>query len=47
MAERPDPRELAQWVAAIRDLLIAYHDLTGHWLTVPQIIERLVSSSGG
>lgn len=45
-ASRPDPRELTQWVRTIRELLIQHHDLTGQWLTVAQIIERLVAPRG-
>jgi hypothetical protein len=42
-ASKPDPRELAQWVATIRLLIVDYYEHTGRFLTVAEIIAKLAS----
>lgn len=40
-ASKPDPREVGEWVATIRELIIAHYHQTGSWLTVAQILQKL------
>ncbi len=44
LSQAPPVQEVAQWVATIRDLIIAHHDQTGSWLTVAQILQRLTGA---
>ena len=41
----PPVKEVAQWVATIRALIIAHHQQTGSWLTVAQILRQLAGGA--